>query len=76
MESMRLFSWISKFKDDLIVYKFLCCNKNYQQKFDEKLKEEFLNTSKFFNHDKHKFILFLQRGVYSYECVNSWKKNQ
>ena len=31
-------------KDDLIEYKCLCCNKNYQQKFDEKLKERFLNT--------------------------------
>ena len=26
-------------KDDLIKYKCLCCQKNYQQKFDEKLKE-------------------------------------
>ena len=26
-------------KDNLIEYKCLCCNKNYQQKFDEKLKE-------------------------------------
>ena len=26
------------FKDDLIEYKCLCCNKNYQQKFDERLK--------------------------------------
>ena len=27
------------FKDDLIKYKCLFCNNNYQQKFDEKLKE-------------------------------------
>ena len=33
-----------KFKDDLIEYKCLCCDKNYQQKFDEKLKERFLNA--------------------------------
>ena len=26
-------------KDDLIEYKCLCCNNNYQQKFDEKLNE-------------------------------------
>ena len=26
-------------KHDLIEYKSLCCNKNYQQKFDETLKE-------------------------------------
>ena len=32
------------FKDNLIEYKCLCCNKNPQQKFDEKLKERFLNT--------------------------------
>ena len=29
----------SSFKDDLIEYKCLCCNKNYQQSFDEKLTE-------------------------------------
>ena len=28
-----------KVKDDLIEYKCLCCNKIYQWKFDEKLKE-------------------------------------
>ena len=27
--------------------KCLCLNKNYQQKFDEKLKERFLNTYKY-----------------------------
>ena len=26
------------FKDDLIEYKCLCCNNNYQQTFDEKVK--------------------------------------
>ena len=31
----------TNFKDDLILYKCLCCSKNYQQKFDEKLKERF-----------------------------------
>ena len=30
------------FKDNLIEYKCLCCNKNPQQKFDQKLKERFL----------------------------------
>ena len=32
------------FKDDLLEYKCLLCNKNCQRKFDEKLKEQFLNT--------------------------------
>ena len=48
------------FKDDLKEYKCLCCNKNYQQKFDERLKERFLNTYKFSKHDNNKFILLLQ----------------
>ena len=34
----------TNFKDDLIEYKCLCCNKNYQRKFDEKFKEQFFNT--------------------------------
>ena len=38
-----LFQYIN-FKDDLIEYKRLCSNKNYQHKFDEKLREQFYNT--------------------------------
>ena len=33
----------ANFKDDLIECKCLCCNKICQQKFDEKLKEQFFN---------------------------------
>ena len=47
------------FKDDLIEYKCLCCNKSYQRKFDEKLKEQFFNTYKFSSHGNNKFILLL-----------------
>ena len=35
-----------KFQDDSIEYKCLSCNKNYQQKFDEKVKEQYFNTYK------------------------------
>ena len=35
------------FKDDLIENKCLICNKKYQRKFDEKLKERFFNNYKF-----------------------------
>ena len=58
------------FKDDLIEYKCLCCNKNYQHKFDEKLKERFFNIYKFSNHDNNKFTLLLQKGVYPYEYID------
>ena len=49
----------TNFKDDLIEYKCLCCNKNYQQKFAENLKEWFFNTYKFYNSDNNKFILLV-----------------
>ena len=45
----------SNFNDDLIEYKCLCCNKNYKQKFDEKLKNQFFNTYKFSNHGNDKY---------------------
>ena len=44
------------FKDNLIEYKCLCCNKNYQHKFDEKLEERFFNKYKFSNHNSNKFF--------------------
>ena len=42
-------------KDDLIELKCLCCNKNYQNTFDEK---RFVSTYKFSNCDINKFIFF------------------
>ena len=62
------------FKDDLIECKYLCCNNNYKQKFDEKLKGQCFNTYKFFNHDNSKFILLLRKGVYPYQYMDDWKK--
>ena len=61
-------------KDDLIEYKCLYCNKDYQQKFDEKLKEQFFNACKFSDHNNNKFILLLWKGVYPYGFMNDWKK--
>ena len=53
----------TNFTDDLIEYKCSCCNKNYRQKFDEKLKERFFNTYKFSNHGNIKFILLFRKSV-------------
>ena len=46
----------TNFKDDLIEFKCFCCNKNYQHKFDEKLKERFSNTYKFSNHNNNRHV--------------------
>ena len=43
-------------KDGFTEHKCLCCNKNYQYKFDEKLKERFFDTCEFSNHNNSNFI--------------------
>ena len=42
--------------------------------FDEKLKNRFSNTYKFYNHDVNIFILLLQKGVYPYEYIDDWER--
>ena len=64
----------TNFKDDLIEYKCLCCNINYQQNIYEKLNQRFFNTYKFSNHDNNKFISLLQKGAYPYEHMDDWEK--
>ena len=62
------------FKDDLRVLKCLCCNTNYQQKFDVKLKKRFLNTCKFSNKDNNKFISLLRKIIIPYGYMDGWEK--
>ena len=62
------------FKDNLIEHKYLFCNKNYQQKFDEKLKKQFLNTYKIFNQNNNKFILMFRKGVHPHEYMDDGEK--
>ena len=53
---------------------YVYSNKDYQQKFDEKLKERFFNTYTFSNHNNNNFILLLQKGVYPLVYIDDWKK--
>ena len=48
--------------------------KNYQLKLDEKLKERFFSTNKFFNNDNSRIILLLQKRVYPYGYMDDWEK--
>ena len=61
-------------QDNLIEYRCLCCNKNYQHKFDEKLKEQFFNKYKFSNYKNNEFILLLLKSVCPYEHMDDWEK--
>ena len=52
------------FKDNLIKYKCLSCNKNYSNKIDEELKKRFKNTFKFSDNDINKFIIVKKRCLF------------
>ena len=64
----------TNFKDDLIECKCFCCSRNYENKFNKKLKKRFLNTNKFSNQDNNKLILLLWKRVYPYELIDDWEK--
>ena len=62
------------FKDDQLIFKCSKCKKNYRKDFDKELIKKFANTYRFCNEGINKFILLLRKGVYPYECMDSWER--
>ena len=62
------------FQYDLTEYKFICCNKNNQQKFDEMLKERFLNRYKYSNMIRKVYFIIAKRCFQIYEYMDDWEK--
>ena len=62
----------TNFKDNLIEYKCLCCNKIYQLSSKSE-RNGFLIHTRFLAMTIISFILLLQKGVYSQEYMNYWK---
>ena len=65
-------------RDNLIIYKCLCCNKFYSKNLNEELEKKFKNKFKFSNNDINKFILLLRKRVSQiyYRCrLHAYKKN-
>ena len=61
-------------KDNKSIYECIDCNKNYKLHFNKDLINRFANTYEFCNENINKFILFLRKGVYPYEYMDSWER--
>ena len=61
-------------KDEQLIFSCFECKKNYKKDFNKELINRFSRTYKFCNGDINKFILFLRKGVYPYEYMNSWNR--
>ena len=61
-------------KDEKLIFRCFSCTKNYEKYFNKDLIQRFANIYEFCNRDLNKFILLLRKGVYSYECMDSWQK--
>ena len=61
-------------KDNKSIYECIDCNKNYKLHFNKDLINRFANTYEFCNKHINKSILFLRKGVYPYEYMDSWER--
>ena len=62
-----------KFKNNRLEYRCKECNDKSYRSINDLIKK-FPNTYQFINKDLNKFILLLRKGVYPYDCMDSWKR--
>ena len=57
-----------------MLFKCFQCKLWYKNQFEHDLIKKFKNTYEFSNKDISKFILLLRKGIYPYECMDSWER--
>ena len=60
--------------DEQLIFRCFRCKKNYEKDFNKQLIQRFENIYEFCNGDINKFILWLRKGVYPYEYMDSWER--
>ena len=63
-----------KSKNEKLILECYNCKQRYRKKFNKELTKRFASTYEFCNNDHNKFVLLLRKGVYPYECMDTWKK--
>ena len=61
-------------KDDKLTFRCFECKKIYEKEFNEELTKRFKSVCEFCNGDINKFVFLLRKGVYPYECMDSWER--
>ena len=73
-DSNKFYLEYKNFRDGLIEFKCLCCNKKYDKTCNINVKKKSFNTCKFSNQDINKFVLLLWKGIFLYEYIDDWRK--
>ena len=60
-------------KNDRLIYRCKECKNEWKRPINE-LIEKFPSIYQFCNGDLNKFVLLSRKGIYRYECMDSWEK--
>ena len=55
--------------NEMLIFKCIDCNKEYEKELNNELIGRFANTYKFCDNDLDKFIMLLRKGVYPYDIL-------